>query len=329
MISSSRTAKAVLLLFLYGVPFGAVAYAAPLAWPPPKLDAPKTILLNDHDDNLDLDSHQDCILKMPKQKKIGHVRITGGRNIVLIGGWSTIPAGLDHQDVNFLILDKPDTIAGRVVHIEGVKVDGSGGGSSDAFHINAPRTIIQLENIRATGIVFNPKTRWHSDLIQPGGGCQELRVDHFTGSSQFQGFYLAQDKGPIGKLDLRHVNICADGTRKIILLAIGGAINSPKVNGKPMFGLCDVPMVNLHEVYLKPSVGQDATAAVLPNGGNRNPGCQSQLSADGKTLSWPSLQHKVTGIVCIGGPPAGDFVPEPVVELDYGRTVGGTPEAQR
>jgi hypothetical protein len=320
MISLSRAAEAVLLLSIGCLLWNATAHADGsdrLTWAPPKLDTRKTIALNDRDDNLDLDSHQDYILEMPKRKKVGHVRIDGGRNIVLIGGWSTIPAGLDHQDVNFLIRDKPDTVVGRIVHIEGVKVDGSGGGSSDAFHINAPRTIIQLENIRATGIVFNTQTRWHSDLIQPGGGCRELRVDRFTGSSQFQGFYLAQDKGPIGKLDLRHVNICADGSRKIVLLTIGGAINSPKVNGKPMFGLCDVPLVSLHDVYLKPSVGQDATAAVLPNGGNRNPGCQAQLSADRKSLSWPNLQHGVTGVACIGDPPAGDFVPETAVGLDY------------
>jgi hypothetical protein len=328
MIALSRPAKAVLLLSLCCLPWGAASHAdcsEVLTWAPPKLDAPKTIALNDHDDNLDLDSHQDYILEMPRRKKVGHVRITGGRNVVLIGGWSTIPAGLDHQDVNFLIRDTPDTVVGRIVHIEGVRVDGSGGGSSDAFQINAPRTIVQLQNIRATGMIFNAKTRWHSDVVQTSGGCQELRVDRFTGSSQFQGFYLAQDKGPNGKLDLRHVNICADGSRKIVLLAIGGAINSPKVDGKPMFGLCDVPLVILHDVYLKPSAGQDATAAVLPNGGNRNPGCQAQLSADRKTLSWPNLQHKVTGTVCIGDPPGGDFVAETAVGLDYRPAAGGTP----
>jgi hypothetical protein len=289
-----------------------------LTWSPPKLDSPKTIRLTDGDDALDLDSNQDYMLQMPARKKAGHVRITGGRNVVLIGGWSTMPAGRERGEVNFLIQDKPDTVPGRIVHIEGVKIDGSGGGSSDAFRINASKSIVQLENIRATGIVFDPKIRQHSDLVQTAGGCLELRIDRFTGSSQFQGFYLAQDKGPNGRLDLRHVNLRGDGARKIILLAIGGAINSPKVNGKRMFDLCDVPPVNLVDVYLKPSLPEDPTASVLPNGGARNPACQAKVSVNGKTMDWPDRRNRVTGSVQLGEPPDGDFVPEGSVGLNYG-----------
>jgi hypothetical protein len=289
----------------------------PLTWPPPRLDSPKTITLTDGDDALDLESSQDYVLKMPARKKAGHLRIAGGRNVVLIGGWSTMPAGRERGEVNFLVLDKPDTIIGRIVHIEGVKIDGSGGGSSDAFRINAPRTIVQLQNIRATGIIFDTKIRQHSDLVQTGGGCRELRIDRFTGSSQFQGFYLAQDKGPNGRLDLRHVNLRGEGSRKIILLAIGGAINSPKVNGKRMFDLCDVPPVNLVDIYLKPSLPEDPTASVLPNGGARNPACRAKLSPGGRTLDWPDLRNRVTGLVQLGDPPEGDFVAEGKVGLNY------------
>ncbi len=289
-----------------------------LAWQPPVLTSPRHIALNAQNDNLDLDSHQDYVLEMPEQKKLGYVRLSGGRNIVLIGGWSTIPSGVSHQDVNFQILDKPDTVEGRIVHIEGVRIDGSGGGTSDAFRINAPKTVVQLLRIRATGIVYDTKLRAHSDVIQTSGGCKELRLDYFTGSSQFQGLYLAQDRGPNGKLDLRHVNIRGEGPRKIVLLAIGGAINSPKTNGKRLFELCDVPLINLQEVYLKPNTPQDAASQVLPNGGtNRNPACQAKVSADGKILDWPDLRNQVTGVVNLGDPPGGDFVPEGVVGLDY------------
>jgi hypothetical protein len=48
-------------------------------------------------------------------------------------------------------------------------------------------------------------------------------------------------------------------------------------------------------------------------------GCSSQLSLDGLSATWPTLESQgwVTGDMRLGAPPAGDFVPDGSVGLGY------------
>ncbi len=44
-------------------------------------------------------------------------------------------------------------VDGRVIHIEGLDIDGSGGGEADGIGIGAPSAIVQIENTRITGLI--------------------------------------------------------------------------------------------------------------------------------------------------------------------------------
>ena len=40
---------------------------------------------------------------------------------------------------------------GRIIHIEGLDIDGSGGGEADGIGIGTPSAIVQLENTASPG----------------------------------------------------------------------------------------------------------------------------------------------------------------------------------
>jgi hypothetical protein len=50
-------------------------------------------------------------------------------------------------------------------------------------------------------------------------------------------------------------------------------------------------------------------------------GCPAQVSADGTSVDWPSLRAavggSVTGVVQVGTPPGGDYVPVGMAGLGY------------
>jgi hypothetical protein len=46
-------------------------------------------------------------------------------------------------------------------------------------------------------------------------------------------------------------------------------------------------------------------------------GCPSALSADGQSAYWPALTSLITGVMQLGPPPGGDFVPAGSVGVGY------------
>ena len=113
----------------------------------------------------------------------------GGRNVVLIGGHITVPPGATSQAQQRAIYIKDPT---GTVHIEGVKIDNSGGSQFDGIAVAAPLATLQLENLRITGISGSLKTL-HADIFQPWGGAKEIRIDHLTGTSDYQGLQIPPD----------------------------------------------------------------------------------------------------------------------------------------
>ena len=173
-------------------------------WAPPRLTLPTTIDVGREGGQFDLQSGRDYVVKVGR-RLTDQVRLVGGRNIVLIGGHITIPwAGADASISSRLGL----YLKGRTgtVHVEGLLIDNAGGDLTEGIQINAPDAVVQIENCRIKGIHARDEVNFtdnHPDLIQPWGGVKALRVDRFTGSSDYQGILLKEDAGPIGSADLR------------------------------------------------------------------------------------------------------------------------------
>jgi hypothetical protein len=256
-----------------------------LGWAPPALVAPMTLTVGQGDQRLALSTAKDYIIKLGSATHLGGLVLDGGRNVVIIGGriapprTSSLPAGL--------------AIAAAVgtVHVEGMWFDGASGREFDAIQINAPKATVQLENIRATGLRGSYDTN-HTDIVQPWGGVARLRVDRLTGTSNYQGIFVQPDKGPIGAIDLRHVDLAYDdvGART------GGYLLW-------LANSCRAAPTALSEVYIKGRPGATLGSTVWPPSGQATD-CPATI--DGVAASWPKLP--VTGVARWGTPPDGAYV---------------------
>jgi hypothetical protein len=277
--------------------------AEALAWAPPALVNPKTIELGTGYTHTSLSSSRDYIVKLPPTKKVGGTWLDGGHNVVVIGGSVTVPTGTDPgvaydaQRNGIYIKDATGT-----VHIEGVLIDGSGGAEFDGIDINAPLATVQLENLRIVG-VRGGFSSFHADVVQPWGGVKDLRIDHLTGSSNYQGLMLQPDLGPIGSAEISNVDLTATA-------------EPPVDRGGHMLWLtrgstsCAGYPVALSNVFVKPRPGSSLIQSVWPTTSGLSCNATGSSSVD-----WPKLE--VGGVVQVGPPPAGEFAPPQSAGLSY------------
>lgn len=274
------------------------------AWGAPRLEDPTTVSLDAGPSYTQLKSGNDYVIDLPDEVKVGHTMIEGGRNIVIRGGHVTIPPGgkTDVERRGIYIKNATGT-----VHIEGVAIDGLESEGFDGISISAPEAILQIVNVRITGITGR-FDGFHGDIVQPFGGVRELRIDHLSGTSSYQGLYLTETSGTIGSADIRNVNLSYetnryDETTYLLWLPVDPSS-------------CETYPVVLKNVYMSPRSGQDVAGfAVWPN--TENPaGCTAVETADG--ITWPSLPE-ITGRVAAGPPPNGDFVVDGSVGVEYSR----------
>lgn len=276
---------------------------AKLKWSPPTLENPITINLGSGKTSTTLDDSRDYIINFPPGKKVGATLLKGGRNVVIKGGYITIPTGTsnDSERRAIYIVDQAGTQEGRTVHIEGVLIDGSGGGDSDGIVANADKTILQVQNSRIVNLTGS-YAGFHNDVIQPWGGLKELRVDRLTGSSNYQGLQIQADLGPIERADLSNIDL----TYNSVGVQDGGYLawftNGSCSNAFP---------ITLDEVYLTPKSGRSLGKSVWPDVDNST--CPPTIS--GGRASWPSLP--ISGYITEGSLSNGDFVPEGVAGLNY------------
>jgi hypothetical protein len=289
---------AILLLAL--VPGHVQAAIGQLRWSPPPLVNPTTIQLGPGVTHTVLNHSKDYIIKLPPFQKVGGTEIEGGHNVVIEGGSIAIPPNLssDAERRGIYIKNNEGT-----VHVEGVLIQGQPGSIGDGIDISAPHSIVQLENDRIVALNGGQST-FHADVIQPWGGVRDLRVDGLTGSSNYQGLFLAQDLGPIGSVSLQHVNLFQtpgpyDGGGHMLWITSG-------------ISTCTSYPLSLSQVYIQPRAGRSLFTSVWPQLSS-SLACPG-ISADGG-LSWPSLG--VSGGVAAGMPAAGDFVPAGVAGIDY------------
>lgn len=292
---------AVALLLI--VPIAQMDAKQAFSWDPPELINPVTIALGSGPTFNRLHPERDYIIRLPDTPKVGRTMLEGGRNVVIQGGHVTVPPGGRTDTDRRGIYIKNAT---GIVHIEGVVIDGDDVAGFDAISISAPRAIVQIVNVRVEGVTGTAEG-FHGDIVQPFGGVRELRIDHLTGSSQYQGLYLAETLGPIELADIRNVNLyhlpnAIDATTYLIWLPVD---RSTCIVSYP---------VNLSNIFVEPRQDQDVTGfAVWPNSYQPD-GCEA--AALGESSTWPSLAE-VTGEVWSGVPPEGDFVPAGSVGLGY------------
>ncbi len=204
-----------------------------LSWAPPALTDPTTIQLSTNPSTLFLDAGKDYRIVMPPSPVTRAMAIRGGRNVVLIGGEISIPwqgsTPTISQRRGLLIRDQTGT-----VHIEGLLIRGED--VSEGIQIDADQAVVQLENVRVENLHARDEVNFsdnHPDVVQPYGGVRALRVDNLTGYTDYQGMFMAEDRGPIGSIDLRRVNLVGMTTARYLLWTGNYPISSSDVWVRP------------------------------------------------------------------------------------------------
>lgn len=163
----------------------------------------------------------------------GSVTIRGGRNIVWMGGHIRINrndtangAVISPVRRRGLLIDDgtaSGVVSGRVVFIEGLRIDGND--LSEGIDTKARAADIFLQNVGidtvrhrgfddrdSTGAysTFLP-TRNHPDVIQLFGGYKSLHIDGLSARTNYQGLFLSTDavSGAGGDIHLRRVDLAA------------------------------------------------------------------------------------------------------------------------
>ena len=273
-----------------------------LTWALPVLDNPVSINLGATNNMPVLSAGQDYLVTLPSVTRTKRVQIQGGRNVVIVGGAVDISA----PDNAFYILEGD---AGRVVHIEGCLVTQSGLGEGDAFGINAPTSIVQIENVRVEHL-HGAAADLHADVIQPWGGTLDLRVDHLSGSSNYQGFFLIANYNKNTAFTFKNVNLVIEP--EWYAGASGGdVIWLDRGRSGSMGGPVPTVFANFHAEVRS---GDTLPNAVSPGSNATSPDSPPTLLNG--FLSWPALAY-VTGGIYDGPPPGGDYVPAGTAGLGY------------
>lgn len=283
--------------------------AAPLHWPAPRLDHPQTIALGSGPTVSRLDPDKDYILRLPASVKRGSTVILGGRNVWIVGGQIAVPA---EDKMRRAIYIKGAT---GTVHIEGVLINNPDGGEFDAIAIAAPAAIVQVERVRVEGLQGTQAT-FHSDVIQPWGGVRELRVDHLTATSAYQGLQLPDMHGAsrTGPIALMHVNLRYAPPLRELFPGAGpnkGGFLLWTIHGR---NCAMSTRLTLREVYILQNRLRRPENAVWPPATSKLP-CAVELDSNKTRVLFPRLP--VDGQVILGEPPKGDFVPAGSVGTAY------------
>jgi hypothetical protein len=196
-----------------------------LLWAPPSLDDPITVQAasaprsGDNAHQLNLSPSRDYLVRMPPGPLVGGLTIQGGHNVVLIGGEIDVPM----QPGN------PPSINSRrglylkgqtgTVHVEGLLIQGPD--LSEGIDLDERLgAVVQVENVRVEGVHARDESGFtdnHPDVLQTWAGPAELRVDRLSGSTDYQGFFLAPNQFgaqppprqvTLSRVDVRGANCC-------------------------------------------------------------------------------------------------------------------------
>lgn len=169
---------------------------------PPELQDP--VYLEVGDGALRLDDDRDYVLSMPCSPAVisEGLRISGGRNLVIVGGTVVLPDD-EPPGRGLYLVDQTGT-----VHVEGLRLTGNLGEGINLSQSEGAS--VQLVNIQVD-MVRGAKDTHHADLLQTWAGPRQLVIDGFVGSTSYQGFFLLPnqhyDGPPPERFSLRDVHI--------------------------------------------------------------------------------------------------------------------------
>ncbi|TFV64669.1 hypothetical protein E4P41_00010 [Geodermatophilus sp. DF01-2] len=241
----------------------------------------------------------DVYVQLSPDHPVGPIAITDCRNAVVIGGHITVlpSATVNGADQRAIYVRN----CTGTVHIEGVHIDGAvSGAQSDGIAVNAPKAVLQIQNVRVDGLRGGASGN-HADVFQPWGGVREFRIDRLSGSSNFQGLHIFENRGEIGRGIIRNTDIAGTDVKPI------------DKGGYYIWTDCDddYPLL-LDNVYVTPRPGRPFSQSVWPSVTHKE--CPAKVSEGMAT--WPA-DDSITGGVHEGRPSSGAFVPAGTVGLGY------------
>jgi hypothetical protein len=298
-----------------GAPSPSPSTTSPLIWAPPTLINPITIKVQSGLDpeEIDLNPSLDYILRMPATAVSGTIEINGGHNVVLVGGEVTVPSTADQTDNGADGTDTAIYVRGSTgtVHIEGVQIDGQTNTMFDGIDVNAPQATVQVENVRMTGLWGSYSTE-HADAIQTWGGVKDLEVDDLTVQGDYQGLSVSPDLGSVGSAQFDNIDLTAEPWPAALAAeSSGGGTMIWLTRGS---NTCTTTPMSFSNVYV-----DDATGGRVATGDTVWPATNSTLPCPahqtGDRVSWPALP--ISGVVTLGVPPNGPFVPAGSAGIGY------------
>lgn len=247
----------------------------------------------------------DIWVKLPSSPT-GPINLTNCRNVVIIGGQINLPPGTGPAvpDIRGIYING----CTGTVYIEGVYINGDvATAEGDGIAIQAPSATVIVQNVRIEKLygAYDTTQHNHSDIIQPWGGVKTLLVDHLTGSSNYQGFQINVDTGPIETETFKNVNIGDSGVAPL-----------ESKGGYYLWLSCgEGTTYTFTNTYLKPRVAYPSlglAARTLSNSITEG-GCGMSVANNVASFSHADFNGVING----GVPPAGDFVPMGVAGLNY------------
>ncbi len=238
---------------------------------------------------------KDAIIVLPPSTFTGQIHIKNAHNVRMIGGEIQIRANVDGDDRAIYI----DEGCNGTIFIEGIHIIAGSGHEGDAMAINAPAAVVVFQNCRIDNLVGAKIGHTHSDVCQPWGGVSQLKADRITASSSYQGFFVRRDRGDIGGVTLKNINI----TGQIGLDSSGGYYLWTDETGS---GGDSVYLLTIQNFWISPRPGRTLGDSVSPT---INP------TQDLSSVAWNTPNR--VGTVNKGVPPGGDFVPSGVSGINY------------
>ncbi|WP_142850628.1 calcium-binding protein [Telmatospirillum sp. J64-1] len=271
-----------------------------LRWAPPTMQNPTIIDLSKTDGKVfwQFGPNEDVLfIASEETRTLPKLQTDGGRNIQVVGGHYAPEGG-----------DGTGTLAFRNVHgsvwVEGVHIDNKNAFARDGILVagasgKAPDVYVQnslIENMNST------RASVHADVFQTQGPVGDLHFYNVTGSTNYQGFFIAPQHAT-GSAHFENVNMR--------YIPGGDAVSYQywfldSADQQPF-------PVTLKNVHATERAGQNAEEySVWPK-----VSMSSDMASvrDGNKISWPDLPYD--GHITVGGPTGGDFAKASQVGINY------------
>lgn len=219
-----------------------------LTWAPPTLSSPTTINVSNANHTITMNPSLDYIINVVSPITVsGGLTLTGGRNVVLIGGevnfasfFGTSAISRGQENRGLYLKNWTGTM-----HIEGLAILGALGEGIDV-DTRTVGAVLQIENVYVAQVQGSQSLN-HADVIQNWGGPTTYRIDGLTGSTNYQGLFLqsTQFGSATTQADFRRVNL--SGGRYLIYRTTGSTTS-----------------INLEDVWLQPQSPWTAESGGYP-----------------------------------------------------------------